>query len=89
MAEMTVNNVFPTGNPGIQIFKVTASTTETLSSQYDKVDACLTGYNFASGNFTDEKCSAIITADTHSITMDMMGTDSSDAPMTIIIFGRE
>jgi len=88
MAEMTINNVIISGNPGIQIFKVTASTTETLSSQYGKVDACLMGYNMATG-FADEKCSAIITADTHSITMDMIGSDSSDVAMTAIIFGRE
>ena len=89
MTEMEVRNVYPSGNPGIQIFKVIADTTETLSSQYSKVDGCLVGYNLASGGVTDEKCSAIITADTHSITMDMIGTDSADVPMTIIIFGRE
>lgn len=88
MAEVTRDEEISTGQPGMEIVEVTASTTETLRSRrFHAVTGCIIGYNFASGGFTDEKCEASISGQV--VTLEMIGTDSTDAPMSALIVGRE
>ncbi len=70
----------------MEIVEVTASTTETLRSRrFNNLTGCILGFNLTS--FTNEKGTAAI--GTQIITLETIGSDTSDIPMSIMLIGRE
>ena len=87
MTEVTIDEEIHSGAPGIEIVETTSSTTETLRSRrFGAISGCILGYNFASGDFTDEKGTAAISG--QQITLELIGSDTSDVPMSIVLFGK-
>lgn len=85
MAEATLKTRIDSNQPGMQIAQITASTTETFTSHFKIVDGCIIGYNPTT--FTDEKCTAAI--GTQAVTLEMIGTDTTDVDLSIMVVGRE
>ena len=85
MTEVTIDEEIGSGQPGIEIVEVTASTTETLRSRrFGKINGCILGFNLP--DFTDEKGTAAISG--QQITLETIGTDSSDIKLSIFLFGK-
>lgn len=85
MANVTTTQPIESTQPGMELAIITASTTETYDSKYKIVDGCVIGYNPTT--FTDEKCTAAI--GTQAITLEMIGSDTSDVKLSLMIVGRE
>jgi len=87
MVEVTRDEEISSGSPGIEIVEVTASTTETLRSRrFGAINGAILGFNHPATAYTDEKGTAAISG--QSITLELIGTDTTDVPMSIVLFGK-
>ncbi len=85
MTEVTIDEEIHTGAPGIEIVETTASTTETYRSRrFGAINGCILGFNLTS--FSDEKGTAAISG--QQITLETIGSDTSDIPLSIVVFGK-
>jgi len=85
MADATVSQEITSHQPGMQLAVLDADTTETFTSHFKQIDGCVIGYNITT--FTDEKCTAAI--GTQAVTLEMIGTDTADVKLSVMVVGRE
>jgi len=90
VVEATIIERMETQPFGMEVVKLEVSDGETyLSRRFSKIYAAIATFNFANAEFTNE----IISVDDANfgsgyVTLEIVGTDSTDVPVSLVIFGK-
>ena len=84
MADATISQRVDLNIPGIEVVRLTASNGETYKTKkFKRIEAVQATLNLSS--YTDETVNARWSGQT--ITLDIKGTDTTDVPVTLTIYG--
>lgn len=86
MTAATVTTTIDTADPNTEIVYLEASDGETyVSRKFRLIQGAIAGLNIASASFTDESVS--VTWSSQTATIELVGTDTSDVAVTLMLWG--